>query len=115
MVTTDPPTPAATIGSQLTLKCSADDCLDEGFAFRWMLNGQQVDSSRVTSNNNNVSQLTVDSVGTADIGTYTCWVNNAVGTTTGTFTVMEAGMLVREHCTQSWTGLLCTTCCSMMP
>ena len=98
-MTTDPPTPAATIGNQLTLKCSADDCLDKGFTFSWMLNGQLVDSSRVTSIGNNVSQLTVDSVGAADIGTYTCWVNNGVGTTIGTLTVMEAGMLVREPCT----------------
>ena len=95
MVTTDPPAPAATIGSPLTLKCYASDCEEGTFTFTWRFNNQQVDSGRVTSIGGNASQLTVDSVAAADIGTYTCRVSNLVRTTTGTFTVMEAGMLVR--------------------
>lgn len=114
MVTKDPPTPAATVGSPLTLKCFANDCMEDEFTFTWRFNGQQVDSSLVTSIGSNATQLTVDSVATADFGTYTCLVTNTVGTTTGTFTVMEAGTSVRVHCTQpcTWPKLL-THCFSI--
>ena len=105
MVTTDPPAPAATIGSPLTLKCYASDCEEGTFTFTWRFNSQEVNSALVTSIGSNASQLTLDSVAEDDIGMYTCWVSNAVGTTIETFAVMEAGMLVRVHCMHNAHGL----------
>ena len=98
MVTVDPPTPAATVGSPLTLSCSAIDCIRNSFTFEWRLDGVLVSSSRVRSIGSSSSQLTVDSVTTSDYGTYTCSVTNSLGTNVGTFTVVRAGMSATVHC-----------------
>lgn len=98
MVTMDPSTPAATIGRPLMLTCSANDCIVDSFTFDWRFNGQPVSSDRVRLIDRKTSQLTIDSVTTADYGSYACQVTNEVDTTIGTFTVVEAGMFVKVHC-----------------
>ena len=71
------------VGDPMTLTCTGGDCVGTTtFTFSWLLDGSPVDTSLVTAINGTTSQLSVTSVTSADVGTYTCQVTSVHGTGT---------------------------------
>ena len=88
-----PSEPLLSVGDTLTLTCTGGDCAASSFTFSWFLDGNPVDASLVTSTDD-MSQLSITDVITADFGTYTCQAMSAHGTGTAVSYVREMGQFL---------------------
>lgn len=89
-----PSEPLLSAGDKLTLTCTFVDCAENiNCTFYWLLDGSPVEPSLVTVVNTTTSRLSVNSVTSADFGTYTCQVTSACGMGTAVAYVRERGNL----------------------
>ena len=82
-VTTSPPSPVS-IGTNLTLQCSADDPIDSNLTYKWLMNGIQIRGESSPT-------LMLEVAGPEDGGTYTCRVSNRAGQGEANVTVEVIG------------------------
>ena len=78
------PTGPVSIGTDLTLQCSAEDPTGSGLTYQWLKNGTLI-SGEVPST------LMVTVTGAKEGGTYTCRVSNRVGQGEASVTVEVIG------------------------
>ena len=89
-----PSEPLLSVGDKLTLTCTFVDCAGNiNCTFYWLLDGSPVEPSLVTVVNTTTSRLSVNSVTSANFGTYTCQVTSACGMGTAVAYVRERGNL----------------------
>ena len=81
------------MGDPLTLTCTGSDCVGTTtFTFSWLLDGRPVEAGLLTDNDT-MSQLSVTSVTSADLGMYSCEMMSIYGTGTAVVYVRETGEL----------------------